>query len=165
MELIEENNKINDKDLFDKFKNPEEIRAKIHALQEQLPVILEDFKKYFVFYNKNPEYPEYQQMFENIKSNLNKINSQLFTLSNEINFNTEEINKKMFALNVLIRKEKEKNKELKKKLKFVEHKNNASTELISDYKKMYDYGYLRNWGLILSIIISIVFIKNVYKKQ
>jgi len=165
MELIEENNKINDKDLFDKFKNPEEIRSKIHDLQEQLPVILEDFKKYFVFYNKNPEYPEYQQMFENIKSNLNKINSQLFTLSNEIDVNTEEINKKMFALNVLIRKEKEKNKELKKKLKFVEHKNNASTELISDYKKMYDYGYLRNWGLILSIIISIVFIKNVYKKQ
>jgi len=63
MELIEENDKLNDNDLFDKFKNPEEIKEKIYALQEQLPIILEDFKKYFVFYNKNPEYPEYQQMF------------------------------------------------------------------------------------------------------
>jgi hypothetical protein len=65
----------------------------------------------------------------------------------------------------MIRKEREKNKELKHKLNFVEHKNNASTELISDYKKMYDYGYLRNWSLIISIVVSISLIKNIYKKQ
>lgn len=165
MELIEENNELNDNDLFNKFKNPEEIKEKLTALQEKLPVIFDDFKKYFVFYSKNPEYPEYQQMFENIKNNLNNINSQLFTLSNEVEINTEEINKKMFALNVLIKQEKEKNKELKKKLKIVDEKNNASTELISDYKKMYDYGYLRNWGLILSTIISIILIKNIYKQK
>jgi len=164
MEFIEEN-KLNENDLFDKFKNPEEIKEKLHALQQQLSPILDDFKKYFIFYNKNPEYPEYQQMFENIKNNLNNINSQLFTLSNEVEINTEEINKKLFALNVLIKEEKEKNKELKQKLKIVDEKNNASTELISDYKKMYDYGYLRNWGLILSTIISIILIKNIYNKK
>ena len=164
MERIEIDN-FNESDLFDKFKNPEEIKEKIHTLQQQLPAILDDFKKYYVFYNKNPEYPEYQQMFENIKNNLNKLNSKLFSLSNEIDVNTDEINKKLIALNLMIRKEREKNKELKHKLNFVEHKNNASTELISDYKKMYDYGYLRNWSLIISIVVSISLIKNIYKKQ
>jgi hypothetical protein len=62
MERIEIDN-FNESDLFDKFKNPEEIKEKIHTLQQQLPAILDDFKKYYVFYNKNPEYPEYQQMF------------------------------------------------------------------------------------------------------
>lgn len=165
MELIGENNELNDKDLFDKFKNPEEIKDKITGLQEKLPVLLDDFKKYFVFYSKNPEYPEYQQMFENIKNNLNSINTELFTLSNEVESNTQEINKKLFALNILIKQEKEKNSELKKKLKIVDEKNNASTELISDYKKMYDYGYLRNTGLIISTIISIILIKNIYKQK
>jgi uncharacterized coiled-coil DUF342 family protein len=161
---LEDSNMIDD-ELFDKFKNPQEIKEKIHTLQQQLPAILEDFKKYYVFYNKNPEYPEYQQMFENIKTNLNNINSKLFTLSNEVESNTDEINKKLFALNILIRREKKKNDELKKKLRIVDHKSNASTELISDYKKMYDYGYLRNWGLIISTLVCFIFIRNVYKKH
>ena len=64
-----------------------------------------------------------------------------------------EINKKMFALNILIQKEKERNRELKKKLGIVEHKNNAATELIYDYKNMYSEEYLRNWSLFFCILI------------
>ena len=59
----------------------------------------------------------------------------------------------MFALNVLIQKEKERNRELKLKLGIVEHKNNAATELIYDYKNMYSEEYLRNWDLFVSILI------------
>ena len=72
------------------------------------------------------------------------------------------LNKKLFTLDILIRREKERNKELKRKLGIVEHKNNASSEMISNYKEMYDSGYLRNWGLLLSIFVGIFTIKNVY---
>jgi hypothetical protein len=144
---------IDDEDIADNFKTPGIFKEKLQTLNKQLPAILDDFKKYYVFYNKNPEYDEYQQMFENIKGNMNKLSSDLFMLSNDVQASTDELNKKLFALNVLIQEEKERNRKLKLKLGIVEHKNNAASEMISDYKNMYSEGYLRNWALFISILI------------
>jgi hypothetical protein len=144
---------INDENISDNFKTPNIFKEKLQTLNQQLPAILDDFKKYYVFFNKNPEYPEYQNSFENIKGNMNKLSSDLFMVSNDVESATNEINKKLFALNVLIQKEKERNRELKLKLGIVEHKNSAATELIYDYKNMYSEEYLRNWALFLSILI------------
>ena len=144
---------INDEDITENFKTPGIFKEKLQTLNQQLPAILADFKKYYVFFNKNPEYPEYQTSFENIKSNMIKLGSDLFMLSNDVQSSTNELNKKLFALNVLIKEEKERNHELKVSLGIVEHKNNAATELISDYKNIYSEEYLRNWALFISILI------------
>ena len=150
-------------EMFNNLPNPSEFTQKLETLQSQLPAILSDFQKYFVFFNKNPEYPEYGQMFQNIKGNLNNINSQLFTLSNDIQVNTDKINEKLIALDILIRKEKEKNRELKAKLGIIEHKNSAASELIFDYKEIYESGYTRNWALFLSIVIVGLTISKTFK--
>jgi len=144
---------IDDEDITDNFKTPGIFKEKLQTLNKQLPAILADFKKYYVFFNKNPEYPEYQTSFENIKGNMTKLSSDLFMLSNDVQASTDELNKKLFALNVLIQKEKERNHELKASLGIVEHKNSAATELIYDYKNMYSEEYLRNWALFISILI------------
>jgi hypothetical protein len=144
---------LDNEDINDNYKKPEALREKLKTLNQQLPAILNDFKKYYVFFNKNPENPEYQNLFENIKNNLTKIGSDLFVLSNDVESSTGEINKKLFALNILIQKEKERNRELKRKLGIAEHKNNAATELIYDYKNMYSEEYLRNWSLFFSILL------------
>jgi hypothetical protein len=144
---------IDNEDITDNFKTPGIFKEKLQTLNKQLPSILDDFKKYYVFYNKNPEYPEYQSSFENIKGNMNKLSSDLFILSNDVQSSTGELNKKLFALNVLIQEEKKKNSELKLQLGIVEHKNSAATELIYDYKNMYSEEYLRNWALFISILI------------
>lgn len=144
---------INDEDINDNFKTPMIFMEQLQTLNQQLPAILDDFKKYYVFFNKNPEYPEYQNAFNTIKGNMTNLSSGLFMLSNDVQSSTDELNKKLFALNILIQKEKERNRELKLRLGIVEHKNNAATELISDYKNMYSEEYLRNWALFISIII------------
>ena len=144
---------IDDEDITNNFKTPGIFKEKLQTLNNQLPAILDDFKKYYVFFNKNPEYPEYQTSFENIKGNLSKLSSDLFMLSNEVQSSTNELIKKLFALNVLIQEEKERNRDLKLSLGIVEHKNNAATELISDYKNIYSEEYLRNWALFISILI------------
>ena len=138
--------------------------SKIKTLEEQLPAILDDFKKYYVFYNKNPEYDEYQKMFENIKSNIQTLNSTLFTITNDIESNTEDINEKLTALNVLIRREKETNKRLKRKLGYAEEKSNGSDEMIHNYKELYDMNYLRNWGLFLGLVMSCIALSKTFKK-
>jgi hypothetical protein len=144
---------IDDEDITNNFKTPGIFKEKLQTLNKQLPAILADFKKYYVFFNKNPEYPEYQTSFENIKGNMTKLSSDLFMLSNDVQASTDELNKKLFSLNVLIQEEKERNHELKASLGIVEHKNNAATELIYDYKNMYSEEYLRNWSLFISILI------------
>jgi hypothetical protein len=153
---------LQDGDITDNFKKPEEFANKLTVLKEQLPAILDDFEKYYVFYNKNPEYDEYQQMFNNITNNLTNINSSMFLLSNDVQSSIDDINKKLVEINLSITKEKCKNEKLQSNLGISQDKNNATTELISDYKKIYDSGYLQNWSLFLSILIAIFAIKKNY---
>ena len=156
---------LQNNDNINNFTDPEYFSNKIVELRQKLPPILDDFKKYYVFYNKNPDYNEYQQMFENIKSNLNSINSELFMVSNDIDKNQDNLNKKLVKLNIMIREEKQKNRELKRKLGMMEDKNDSTDELISNYKEMYDIAYLRNWGLFLSIIVCGFTISKIFNKK
>jgi chromosome segregation ATPase len=146
MELKQDN-------LIDDLTKPQVFLSQINTLKEKLPSILDDFKKYYVFYNKNPEYNEYQQMFENIKGNLQNINSELFMVSNNIEKNTETINDRLQKINALIAREKIKNRQLKRRLGIVEKKYNGSDELISDYKEIYNLDYLNNFALFYGIIL------------
>jgi len=153
---------LKDDNFLSKLTSPDEINEKLQTIKEKTPSILTDFKTVFVLYNKNPEYTEYQQMFTNIKANVSNISSQLFTALNDVQFNVDELNKKLFCLNGIIVEEKNKNKTLKEFYGIIEEKNNAASELIYDYKKIYEEGYLRNWGLIISIIIIVFAVKNIY---
>ena len=144
---------------------PNTFLNKLNRLKEQLPSILDDFKKYYVFYNKNPENNEYQQMFENIKNNLNNINSQLFVIKNNVQSEIDKLNKNMVNLNKLIQNDKEINTDIKKKLRNIYNKNYSTYELISDYNKMYDIEYLRNWALLLSIILVCIIVSRTFKPK
>lgn len=155
----------NEQILNENFENPKKMIEVLQTLQEQMPNILDDFKKYFILYNKDPNYPEYQSMFENVKQQLNKLSSTLFMTSNEVDLNTDKINKKFFELNVLIKKEKKVNQILKRKLGIIEQKGNSSDEMIDNFNEIYDMGYLRNWGLLLSILITWICISKVFKQQ
>jgi len=138
--------------MMDDLPKPQVFLSQINTLKEKLPAILDDFKKYYIFYNKNPEYNEYQQMFESIKGNLQNINSELFMTTNNIEKGTEDINSKLQIINKLIAKEKIKNRKLKRQLGIVEKKYNGSDELISDYKEMYNLDYLNNFALFMGIL-------------
>ena len=156
MELEQDN-------LIDDLTKPQVFLSQINTLKEKLPSVLDDFKKYYVFYNKNPEYSEYQQMFENIKGNLQNINSELFMISNNIEKDTENINDRLQKINALIAKEKIKNRQLKTRLGIVEKKYNGSDELISDYKEMYNLDYLTNFSLFYGIILLGVILASKFK--
>jgi chromosome segregation ATPase len=147
------------------YENPEKFTQKLVSLKQQLPSILDDYNKYSVFYNKNPDYNEYQQSFDRIQGNLNQLNSELFMLSNNVQTETDEVNKYLNQLNKLITIEKSIRSDLKKQLGNAESDKNATTEMIDNYKEMYNNGYLRNWGLLLSIILAGFAISKVYSSK
>ena len=148
-----------------KFEQPAKIIQRIQIVQQQLPNILEDFQKYFILYNKDSSYPEYQTMFENTKQLLNGINSTVFMISNEVESNIDKINDEFIKANISIVKEKKINKELKKRLGIIEQNGNSSDEMLEDFSDIYEMGYLRNWGLMLSIVIAGVCISKAYTPQ
>ena len=156
---LEQDNSIDD------LTKPQVFLSQINTLKEKLPSILDDFKKYFVLYNKDPNYPEYQNMFETVKSNLTTLSSSLFMVSNEVDSNTDKISDVFNRLDVLIKKEKKVNIMLKRRLGIVEQKANSTDEMIDNYSEVYDIGYLRNWGLFISIFLAGLCISKVFKQQ
>ena len=152
----------NEKQLMDQFEKPEMFSQRIETLQQQLPTILDEFNKYFVLYNIDPSYPEYGNMFNNIKQHLNSLSASLFVISNDVDANTDEINKAFKKLDILITIERKKNRELRRKLGIIEDENNNSKELIDNYNEIYDTDYLRNWALFLSTIVVGVSISKMF---
>jgi len=156
---------IIDDNIQDNFINPEQFTQQLQTLSEQLPSVLDDFKKYYVFYNRNPEYDEYISHFNIVKNNLNSINSKMFVLSNEVQTNIDDINEILINLNTSIGQLKTENSKTIKRLRGVKEKYNAANEMISNYKNIYEYNYLRNWGLLLSIVIAGFSISVIYKNK
>jgi len=153
-----------DEEFIDKLPPAAQFTESLETLQHQLPSILAEFQKAYILYNTTPGSQEYQQNFENSKTHLNNINSQLFTLSNNVQSNLDQINTKLFAIDGLIKQERAKNKKLKRELGIVEHKKHAAFEMITDYKEIYQSKYLRNWALFFSILFSIGVIAKIYGK-
>ena len=153
---------LNEQQFMAQFTKPELFTERVQTLQQQLPPILDDFNNYFVLYNKTPNYPEYENMFNNIKQNLNQLGASLFMVSNDVDTNIDNINKAFKTLDVLIANERRKNRELKRRLGIVETEANSSKEMIHDYNQMYDEDYLRNWGLFLSTVLVGVSISKIF---
>jgi len=101
-------------------------------------------------------------MFNNIKQNLNSLGSSLFMVSNDVDTNVDNITNVFKTLDVLINRERKRNRELKRKLGIVESEVNSSKEMIYDYNQMYDDDYLRNWGLFLSTVVVGVSISKLF---
>lgn len=141
---------------------PDIYQNQLDTLKSQISQILQDFKKYYVFYNKNTSVNEYQQIYNNIINNLQSLNSQLFTVNNNIQSDTEKINKQLVSLNQEINNEKNKHKKYNYISGNLNGKYDASSEMINDYKTNYNMIYLNNCSLIIGTIFTTYIIYKVY---
>jgi len=148
----------------DNFSKSSTFKNKINDLDSGINILLDEYKKLYVLVGVNPNNQEYQQQYQNTVNNLDSVMSKMFSVSNDIQGNVNNINKTLVQYDILIKEEKKVNSDLKVKLGIVENKNNAAYEMITDYKDIYDKRYLRNWSLILGSIICLVAIKTVYKR-
>jgi CCR4-NOT transcriptional regulation complex NOT5 subunit len=141
-------------DLFKKIIQPNNLQNKVAILEEKLPAILDDFKKYYVFFNKNPTYNEYQIIYENIQSNLNSINRELESISNQTNENSGKISEYLIKLNKSIKEEKKKNLKFKNIQGSINNNYDNSKIMINEYKQTYNDHYMKNVLIVLGIFIS-----------
>lgn len=138
-EFIEEANQFNEK---------------INNINAQFFSALDDFKKYYVYYNKNPEVTEFQNYYANSKGQLQSLSKELVTTTNNINKSIESLDSEMSSNAIQLEREKKRNKELTKLVFNLENTQNGSEILIDDTKVNYNIQYYKNWELIAGILVT-----------
>jgi hypothetical protein len=133
---------------------PNDLQNRITSLQEKLPPILDDFKKYYVFFNKNPTYSEYQTIYANLQGNINSTANELSSISKDVITNLQSIGDALLKMNTFIEIEKNKNSKLKSIESKINNKYNGSKIMIQEYKQIYTEDYIKNILIFLGIIIS-----------
>ena len=126
---------------------------KINNIKTSFFSALDDFKKYYVFYNKNPEVNEYQNFYFNSKGQLQQLNSDMFLVTNNIQQKIQELDSTMKTTSTKLESEKELNEELLKLINNIQTTQDGSEIMIDDAKEEYNIQYYKNWQLFIGIIV------------
>ena len=138
---------------------------KITNINSQFFSALDDFKKYYVYFNKNPEVNEFQNFYENSKGQLQTISKNLFVVTNDIDSSIEKLDDKMSSISVQLEDEKNLNKEMMDILTNLQNTQNGSEILIDDSKTKYNEQYYKNIQIIVGIFIVSGLLATILKKN
>ena len=130
-----------------------QFNEKINTVKSQFFSALDDFKKYYVYYNKNPEVNEFQNYYVNSKGQLQTMSRNIFLTSNDIDKNIEILDKQMSVISVQLDDEKKLNKKMMELIANLENTQNGSEILIDDSKSKYNEQYTKNWEIFIGILI------------
>ena len=132
---------------------PEQNNEKIQSIKTQFFSALDDFKKYYVYYNKNPEVDEFQNYYANSKGQLQTMSKELFLTTNSIDKHIEILDNEMKDIAVKLEDEKKSNDKMTKMFINLQNTKNGSTVLIKESKEEYNNQYYANWEMIIGIIV------------
>jgi len=126
---------------------------KIKNIKSSFFSALDDFKKYYVYYNKNPEVDEFQNFFANSKGQLQNLNSEIFLVTNNIQKKIRDLDTEMQVISHKLNDEKDVNDELVKLINKIQTTQDGSSIMIDDAKEEYNIQYYKNWELFIGIVI------------
>jgi hypothetical protein len=144
---------------------PKEYKNKLNTIVQQFSSVLDDFKKYYVFTNKNPEVDEYQHFYLENKSQLQNFNKDVFLIRNDIEQNIKKLNYIVTRLNAKLSSEKELNKELVKLVDGLKQNDNGSSIMLYDTTYIYYQQYLLNIEMVIGILTLIYLLFVLFKKK
>ena len=127
-------------------------QEKINSINSSFLSALDDFKKYYIFYHKNPDVDEYSDNFLNSKGQLQTLSGNMFTITNNIQKNIEEMNTNMSDISVKLTNERTKNQRLEKILSNLKGTESGSNLLIDDSKTEYTLLFFTNFELLIGIL-------------
>ena len=142
----------------------EQFDEQINNIKTQFFSALDDFTKYYVYFNKNPEVNEFQNFYSNSKSQLQMMSRQLFLTTNNIDKIIEEIDKQVSSISKKLKGEEELYKKLIELAENIDNTQDGSQILIDDSKKKYNDQYYKNIQIFMGIIIGIILLVKLFKK-
>ena len=138
---------------------------KLNTITEQFTSVLDDYKKYYIFSNKNPEVDEYQNYYLENKSQLQNLNKDVFLISNDIESSIEKLNYIVTRLNAKLSGEKELMDELKQLLRNLQDTDNGASIMLDDTTFIYNKKYIRNIEIAIGVLIMMYLLFTTFKKK
>jgi hypothetical protein len=126
---------------------------KINDIKTSFFSALDDFKKYYVYYHKNPEVDEFQSYYSNSKGQLQSMSKEIFMTTNSIDKNIESLDKEMLSISLKLEDEKKLNKEMMAILTNLQNTKNGSEIMIDDSKEEYNIQYYKNVEILIGILL------------
>jgi hypothetical protein len=133
----------------------EKFNEKIDNIKNSFFSVLDDFEKYYVYYNKNPEVDEFQNFYSNSKGQLQQLSSQMFLVTNNIQQKIQDLDSDMNVSSTKLESEKELNGELSKLVNNIQTTQSGSEIMIDDAKEEYNIQYYKNIELIIGTLFII----------
>ena len=87
----------------------------------------------------------------------------MFTITNDIDKQIEDLNAEMAEVSVKLENEKTLNTELTNKLQNLEKTQNGSEIMLDDSKTCYNIQYYKNWEMFIGVIGLTILIFKIYK--
>ncbi len=143
----------------------EETKNEIEIINNQIPIVLKNYKKYFIFFHKNPEVVEYQQFYTQYKSQLEQLNTQLGQIHKSIDEKIVKLNKLVGIANIELKDKKTEFAELIKNFEHYKQTLDGAEQMIDDFKTLYNKEYYKNVQLIVGIVITIILITKLMNKK
>jgi hypothetical protein len=100
-----------------------------------------------------------------LKRNINKIMLDLFDAYTRLVADETRLSNNLTTIKAQLDTFKINNVELKEELARMYELSDGSSELIHDYKKLYNINYTKNWGIFLSIIFSCYVLYTMFKSK
>lgn len=137
----------------------------INAYNSQFPAVLDDFKKYYVFYNKNPESDEYKNAFDTVVKQIQDIVKGVNNVTDNLQYDIELYNNLIANYNTKMGTQRRLNKEFSNVNTSVIDLANGSKLRIDDYVGLYNKQYNLNWEIAVGIFLAIVILLKVFQGQ
>lgn len=141
------------------------ISEQINSIKSTFNSVLDDYKKYYVFYHSHPEVNEYQNYYLQSKNQLNNLVKDLFNISKNIHIKINELSDETSNVYNSLKEERENHKELSKRVNSLTGTKNGSEMLIDDFKKKYNEQFYNNIELFIGILLVGFAIKYTFRSE
>ena len=152
-------------DVVDRGNFSEQYQESIDSVESQVAPLLDDFKKYYVFYKKNPDYSEYKTIFHNTVSQIDVLYKELKTLDRDIEGDIERLTGLTVVLDDLIRLETIRKEALEDELTLLEQRSSSFSTMYKDTKDDYKSETYYYYSYLFGIVVIILFSARLVSKK
>lgn len=137
--------------------------SKIFTIKEQFFSVLDDFKKNYILYKKNPDYSEYENAYNENKTQLQGLQKTMFSINNSIQSSTEKISDVKNSLELKLEGLKEQIDNLEIITASLGQNGDSSEVMKDDFVILYNYQYLQNFCLFVGCVIVVILFGALFK--
>jgi hypothetical protein len=125
-------------------------------LTQRYNIIIDEVVKTYPSYKANPQFNNYEDTYKKNISNLEKLQTEIFLLKNNLNKSTTELQKDIKEIDDKIYLLEEENIKLRDELALLTNSDNAAHGRLTDSRTLYNQKLVSNY-LLLSFLMYAVY--------